>query len=251
MRAVWAIARREVRALLHTATGWLVLGGFLFLTGAFWLALVDNYLARSGDLAYDPYSDVRMSLVDHLLAPFFGNVAILLLVVCPAVTMRSFADEQRLGTIDLLATSPVSAWQIALGKLGGAWAFVGLLLASTLWMPLALTPFGRLDPGALLGGYLSLGLLGATLCALGTLASALTDQALVALVLSFSVTLVLWIVGWLNPDPTSLVSQVSIATHVSDMARGALRASDVAYFVLLCGWSLVALQQRVASWRYA
>lgn len=251
MRVVWAIARREVRALLSTATGWLVIAGFLFLTGAFWLALVDNYLARSGDLAYDPYSDVRLHLVDHLLAPFFGNVSILLLVVCPAITMRLFADELRLGTLDLLATSPVSAWQVALGKLGGAWAFVLLLLGCTLWMPLALTPYASLDVGAVVGGYLSLVLLGAALTAIGTLASALTDQALVALVLSFAVTLVLWIVGWLNPDPTSFVSQISLATHVTDMARGAVRLSDVAYFTLLSGWCVLALQQRVASWRYA
>lgn len=250
MRPAWAIAARDLRGLLHTLTGWLVLAGFQLLSGVFFLTLVDNYVARASDGMFDPFAAVHLSVAEHLLAPFFGNVAILLLVVAPAVTMRSFAEEVRGHTLDLLLTAPVGPGEVALGKLLGSFAFLVLLLVSTAWMPLWLTAYGPLDAGAVVGGYLSLALLGAALCGVGTLASVLTDSPLVALVLSFAVSLVLWIVGWLDPDPTSLISQLSLAVHVRDLSRGAVRLSDVAFFVLLTVWCWAAIRARVDAWRY-
>lgn len=250
IRPVIAIAGRDLRALFATATGWLVLGGFLLLAGVFWIALLEGYVARSQDAIFDPYAAVRSNLTDHLLGPFFGNLTLLLVVVGPAVTMRSFADEVRLHTVELLATAPLHAWQIALGKLLGAWAFVALALLAILWMPLSLYAWASPDPGAIFGGGLAVLLFGLAVCALGTLASSLTDSALVALVLSFSATLALWVAGRIDPDPTSLPSQLSLSQHLVDLVRGAVRLSDVAYFLLLAAWATFATWQRVEAWRY-
>ncbi|MCB9682002.1 MAG: ABC transporter permease subunit [Alphaproteobacteria bacterium] len=251
MRVVLAIAGRDLRALLHHATGWAVAAGFLLLAGVFWLALLDGYVVHGQEQLYDPYSSVQLSLTNHLLAPYFGNLTVLVLFVAPAVAMRSFADEVRAGTVALLATSPITAWQIVLGKYLGSLGYVLVLVAATLWMPLSLLAWTVPDPGAVVGGYLATVLLAATVVAIGTLVSATTEHPLVALVLTFALTLVLWIVGWVDPDPTSPIGQLSLAVHVQDMIHGALRRSDLSYFALLVGWCLFATWQRVLAWRYA
>jgi ABC-2 type transport system permease protein len=249
VRPVVAIARRDLTALLGTATGWLVLAGHLLLAGIFWVVLLDGFVIRSE--AFDPYAELHLSLVDHLIGPFFGNVTIVLLVVAPAVTMRSFADEARHRTTELLATSPITPAQIVAGKLLGSLAFVALAILGVAWMPLSLYLWATPDPGALAGGLLALLLLGTAVTAIGTLASSLTDQPLTALVLGFAVVLTLWILGHLDPDPTSLASQLSLSRHVQELVRGAVRASDVAYFLLLTAWATFATWQRVRLWRWA
>ena len=250
MSVVLAIALRELRALLRTPTGWLVLTGFQLAAGLFWLALLDAYVVRSRDRIFDPYTAAQLDLTDHLVAPFFGNLTVLLLVVGPAVAMRSLAEERRQETIELLLASPVSGAEIVAGKFLGAWAFVLGAVATTTWMPLSLGLWRLPDPGALAAGYLALALLGAAVTAIGVLASAFTDAQLVALVLAFAATLALWIVGWVDPDPTSLASRLSLSRHVQDGLRGAVRLSDLAYFGALVGWCLLAAWQRVAAWRY-
>lgn len=251
MRVITAIARRELRGLLRGPSGWLVLAGFLLLAGVFWVVLVDGYVAQRTDLVIDPHRAARTTLVDHLLAPWWGNLAVLLIVVGPAVTMGSLAEESRTGRRDLFATAPIAAGQIVAGKFLGAFAYVACLLLATSWMPLSLGLWTPLDPGALAAGYGGLLLLAASVVALGLLASSLTDRQLVALILGFAVVMALWVVGWVDRDPTSLAAQASMSAHLRDLLLGSLRASDVAYYLLLTGWSLFATWQRVDAWRYA
>jgi ABC-2 type transport system permease protein len=250
MRVVYVIARREVGALLHTATGWLVLAAFLLLAGVFWVALVDHYVSVGQDQVFDPYAVQQLSLADHLLAPWFGNLVIVVLVVAPALTMRLLADEVRHHTIELLRSSPITTAQIVLGKYLGSLAVYGLLLAASAALPCSLYAWASPDPGAVAAGYLALLGVGAVVLAVGLLASACTDSPLVALMLTFAVVLCLWIVGWTDPDPTSATSQLALSTHVQDLLRGALRLSDLSYFVLLVGWCLFATHQRVEAHRY-
>lgn len=250
MSVILRIARREVQALLHTVVGWLVLAAFLGLSGVFWLALVNHYVTVASDQVFDPYAVQQLSLADHLLAPWFGNLVIVVLVVAPALAMRLLADEVRHHTIALLRTSPITTAEIVLGKyLGALAAFLGLLAASAA-LPLSLYAWASPDPAALLAGYLALTGVGAVVLAIGLLASASTDSPLVALVLTFALVLCLWIIGWTDPDPTSVASQLALSTHVQDLLHGALRLSDLSYFSLLVGWCLFATHQRVEAYRY-
>lgn len=250
MSVVLALAQRELRALLRTTTGWMVLTGVQLAAGFFWLALLDSYVVRSRDRLFDPYAAARLDFTDHLLAPFFGNLTVLLIVVGPAVAMRAFPEERRAHTVELLLASPVRAVEIVAGKFLGGLAFVLSALATTLWMPLSLGFWAGPDPGALVGGYLALALMASAVVAIGVLASALADTQVVAMVLAFAVTLALWIIGWVDPDPTSVASQLSLSRHVQEGVHGALRLSDLAYFGGLVGWCLFAAWQRVAAWRY-
>lgn len=248
---LFAIAGRELRSIFNTAVGWLVLAGFLAMTGVFWSSMVSFYVMQSADLLANPHAAVQMSLTDHLLAPFFGNLAVVLLMVTPALSMRLFSEEMKQRTLELLLTAPVSTWEIVGGKFLGAMGFVGAMLLGTLTAPLTLWIWGTPDLGALAGGYLSLVLLSAAVMSMGLLFSALTQNQIVAVVLTFSAALAIWILSWVSEDPTSLVAQLSMANHLQDLATGALRVSDLAYFAGFIGFFLFATQQRVESTRWS
>jgi ABC-2 type transport system permease protein len=244
------IAWRELRASFTTATGWLVLCGWLLISGLFWVLMVQTYVVQSQDLVFDPYTASMLNLTDFLLTPFFGNLAVILIFLSPALTMRLFAEEYKQRTMELLFTSPVSTLQIVLGKYLGAMAFVGVMLLGTLQFPLGLMQWGDPDWGVVAGGYLALALLASALMAMGTWFSSLTDNQIVALVLTFVTGLGLWIVSWGARDPNDWMAQLSITTHLEDLARGAVRLSDVAYYLGLTGFFLVATHQRMESFRW-
>ena len=126
------IASRELRSMFSTPVGWLVLCGYLLLTGVFWTYMVENYVLQSQDLVYNPMAAAQLNLTDYLLAPFYGNCAVVLVMMLPAVSMRSFSEEFRQRTMELLATSPVSTAEIVLGKFLGAFLF---MLASVIIEP--------------------------------------------------------------------------------------------------------------------
>jgi ABC-2 type transport system permease protein len=250
MRHVWTIARREVGATLHTTTGWLVLMGVQLIAGLLFLVRLDQYLVLMADQVGNPYAAYHMTLAEQLLAPWFGNLIVMLLLVCPALSMRLFAEEMRQHTLELLVTSPAPSWSIVLGKFLGVAGYLCLALGCTAWMPLTLLAWASPDPAAIVGGYLGMVLLGSAILAIGMLASSFTENQVVALVLGFAGTLCIWMVGWLDPDPTSWASQAALGSHVQDFLVGGFRLSDLAYYLLVIGWCLFATLQRVESYRY-
>ena len=249
--SVLHIAGREMAAAFRTPVGWLVLCGWLFVCGFFWSWSVEIYVVDSQDLVFNPYAGASLNLTDHLLVPYFTNLSVLLLFVLPAITMRSFAQERARRTLELLFTSPVSTAEIVLGKYLGAMGIAAVLLGVTLPYPLLLFFWGTPDPGVIAGGQLGLLLHAGLLAALGVLLSSITESQLTALVLTFSAGLVLMLADGRGGDPDAWTSHLSLANHLSSLLRGAVRLSDVAYFVLATAWCLVATHQRLESFRWS
>ena len=250
LRRVQTLARAEVSSLLDGPLGWLLMSGWLLLTGAFWLAMVDRYAMIGRDQVYSPFGAATINPIADLIAPWQANLSIILLMIGPAVTMRAFAEEVRRGTMELLLASPASAAEIVIGKyLGGLW-FVGGLILGSLWMPLLVASKVDLDLGALVVG--AVGQLGfaAAVLAVGLVASATTDSPAVSLVLSFAVCLCLWIAGWIDPDPTSVWTQLSLSGHLATAWTGLVRLSDVVYLGGLITSCLVVATLRVEANRY-
>ena len=149
--------------------------------------------------------------------------------------MRLFAEERRSGTIELLLTYPVRDGAVLVGKYLAALALYGLMLAGTLLYPLMIAYFARLDWGAVLTGYIGLVLLGATFIAVGLFASSLTENQIVASIISFGVLLMLWVVGW-SADYVGgawgkVLSDLSIIEHFDNFAKGVLDTKDVVYYL--------------------
>ncbi len=248
---MWTIAVREWRAYFHTTIGWLVLTGFLLLTGFFWgpMALA-VYMEQSTDLLANPYSESLMTITDHLLGPFFGNLGLILALMAPALSMRMIAEDLRNRTMELLLTSPVSTMDIVLGKYLGTMGFVGVVLLGTFYVPLSLWHWAKPDYAAIFGGYLALMLITGLVIAMGMLYSSLTSNVIVAFVLTFASALLLWLVGLVDDRMDSIPTHLSMTTHLDDLVRGAIQLSDISYYLLFIGFFLFATWQRVESMRW-
>ena len=179
MGKVFAIFRRELASYFDTPLAAIVVPAFLGLVGAFSLY----------------FQDILDAGVASMRTVFFWSAVFLMLLI-PALTMRLLAEEQRTGSVELLVTLPVTAGQIVLGKFLAALALVALALALTFTSPLTLAWLGDPDPGPILGGYLGLFLLGASFTAIGTAASAMTRNQVIAFLVALVLCLLPFATGY-------------------------------------------------------
>jgi ABC-2 type transport system permease protein len=248
--SVLTIAGRELRATFSTMIGWFVAAGVLAVAGFLWIIYLDNYAQISADTGSDPYRGFDLTYADYLLGPWFAAMALLLMLVCPAVSMRLFSEEYQQATMELLLTSPISTLDIVLGKYLGAVGFVAVLLLATSYAPLGLMALGDPDPALIACGYGALLLLSAAVLAMGALFSAMTSNQIAALVPTFCGSLLLWVLSYASYDSDSWTSQLATLTHVQALFTGAVRLSDIVYFAVFIGVFLLATHQRVESNRW-
>jgi ABC-2 type transport system permease protein len=223
-----AIFRRELSGLFGRPLAYIALTLFILLLGFVELGLNDLLLAG------------RASMRD----PFFW-IAAWFLFLLPAVTMGLIAEERRTGTLELLVTLPVTPTQIVVAKWLAAVAFTIVALALTASYPLALCFLGELDWGPVVGGYLGLLLLGATITAIGTATSAATPHQMVAFLVAFLLCVLPWLVGFaLTRFPaasTPLIQYLTFEYHFSNLSRGVIDSRSLIFY-----GSIIFLSLRVA-----
>jgi ABC-2 type transport system permease protein len=214
---ILAIARRDVRSIWLSAFGVGCGAAFVALAG---VLLVIDLRADQAQLA-------------QWFSPLFVVVALL----ASLLTVRSFAEEERTGSLELLLTMPVSRWQLVAGKVLGASAAVLVALAWTLVCPLLVAIEGHPDFGPILTGYVGLVLAGVAFVSLGTAVSAATGSFLVAAAGSAGVLMALWFGGLLATNLSgglqTILGYLSPYDHVTGFLRGTLSISDAVYFLSL------------------
>ncbi len=218
MRNTWLIARRELASYFTSPIAYAVTAVFLLIVGYLFALIL--YYSREATLRY---------LID--------NVTILILLIGPALTMRLVAEERKSGTIELLLTSPVRDGEIIAGKFIAALALWALMLALTFVYPLLLRAFGNPDPGPIVAGYLGLFLAGGAILSLGVLASTVTSNQVIAALVAFGLSLILWLTdaaqGLVTGRLGELLSYLSMSTHFNDFPKGIIDTRDVAFFLAL------------------
>jgi ABC-2 type transport system permease protein len=184
----------------------------------------------------------------------FFNIMVVLIFVVPLLTMRLLADEQKTGTIEILLTAPVRDWEVVLGKYLAAMGMFGVMLACTLYFPFILWRVGGTpDWGPILTGYLGLILLTSAMMAIGTLASAVTENQIVAAVLSFGILLLLWLIeaaGNIATGSATVLTYLSLPAHYNDFARGAINLEDVVYYLSVTIAALFIATRMLETRRY-
>jgi len=218
MRNTWLIARRELASYFTSPIAYAVTAVFLVIVGYFFGLIL--YYSREATMRY-----------------LFYNVTTFLLLIGPALTMRLLAEEHKAGTIELLLTSPVRDGEVVVGKFLAALVLWALMLALTLVYPLLLKLFGNPDPGPIASGYLGLLLAGGAVLALGVVASSLTSNQVIAALVAFGLSLMLWLTdavqGLVSGPVGSFFSYLSMSLHFDDFPKGVIDTKDVAFFLTI------------------
>lgn len=237
MRNVLIIARKELNTFFGSPVAYVVTAFFLLVMGYFFYLI--TVLSRQAALR-----DV------------FGNMSVILLLVMPFLTMRLLAEEERMGTIELLLTSPVRDWEVVVGKFVGALVFFLFMLALTLLYPLLLSRLGSPDWGPIGSGYLGVLLYGAAALAIGVFASSVSQNQIVAGFLSFAILIIMFLLdaagravsggGWLS----NLLQNLSLQAHFDDFIRGIVDTAHIAYYLALVAFFLFLATRIVEARRW-
>lgn len=223
MRHIWIICKREMNAFFDSLMGYIMLVVFLGLSGIF------TWLMGGGDIFFVGQAS---------LSSFFNVAFWTLFFFIPAITMRMMAEEERSGTMELLATKPVSHFQIVAGKWLAAWLLVAISLALTLPYYVTVANLGPIDHGATISGYIALLLISGVYTSIGIFASSLTSNQIVAFIsslfIAFFFQLLFGQMASILPDSLGNVTQfLSLNQHYQTMSRGVIGLSNLVYLISL------------------
>jgi gliding motility-associated transport system permease protein len=263
VKHVGAIAGRELKALFVSPVAYAVLTLFAVLAGFFFLSGVlqfQEYVVRMQ--AFQMADQLQeLNLNDHVIAPFLHVMSVVLLFLIPGITMGLFAAEKVNGTQELLMTSPITIWELVIGKFLAAAAFVVLLVVLLMLFPGILFLYGNPEIGKTGAGLLGLLLVGLAYAAIGAFASSVTRSQLISFFLAFVLLLVLWMLGFLadlgaaggamsNQSVGDTLRWLSSAEHFESMVMGLVDTKDLAYFGVIVGSFLVLTKTAVESVRW-
>jgi ABC-2 type transport system permease protein len=231
---VWPIYKKEMRLYFTSPVAYVILAIFLLIAGYFFFSIFSFFTRASMQMAMNPQMGRDLNVTDSVLRPLFSNVSVILLLLMPLVTMRLFAEERRSGTIELLLTYPVRDGAVLVGKYLAAFTMYAVMLVGTLAYPIMLISFARVERGPLLTGYLGLLLMGAMFLAVGLFASSVTENQVVAALITFGVLLMFWIIGWTaefaGGPLGAVLTHLSILEHNDTFAKGVLDTKDIIYY---------------------
>jgi ABC-2 type transport system permease protein len=253
MRNALTIAGKELKSYFASPIAFVIIGFFALIYGYFFGALiyfVDRRSAQFGQMGGGP----AVNLNQDLFAPLFQNVMVILLFTLPLVTMRTYAEEKRSGSIELLLTSPLTDLQIVTGKFLGAMGLIAGMLLVTLPHVALLFWFADPEWKPIVTTYLGFFLMAGCFVAVGLFISSLTRNQIVAAMATFGVFLMLWIIDWMGtfmgPTGQAVFQYLSITGHFEDFTRGVLDTKHLVYYASLMAFGLFLTMRSVETERW-
>jgi len=238
MRNIAAIFQKELRTYFNSTIAYIFIVVFLVISN--WLFFRTFFLAD------------RATMRDY-----FAMLPWLFLFFVPAITMRLWAEEKKLNTMELLMTMPVRDWEVVLGKFLASLLLLTITILLSLPIALTISTLGDMDPGPVLGGYLGAFLMGAAYLAIGLFISSLTENQIVAFIVSVTLTFALLIVGesivvavvpsWLAP----VCEFLGLGSHFDSIGRGVIDSRDIIYYLSLIGFFLFLNVKGIESRKWA
>ena len=233
MNQILSIFTREFSGYFSTPIAYVFIVIFLFLNGVFTFFLGDIYARGQADLE-----------------PFFTWHPWLYLFLVPALAMRLWAEERRVGTVELLMTLPVTVWQVVLGKYFAAWAFTGIALALTFPIWITINYLGDPDNGVIVAAYIGSFMMAGAYLAIGSCISALTKNQVIAFVVAVVVCFLFTITGlpmvthlfsaWAPQAVIDTIGSLSFITNFQNISRGVIDVSNLVYFAsMIVFWLFV------------
>jgi ABC-2 type transport system permease protein len=254
MSNIVAIAHKELKGYFASPIAYVVIGLYAVMFGYFFYALLLYFDRQSMQMAGLGGPGGAVNVNEQLIRPVFLNTTVIFLFILPMVTMRTYAEEKRSGTIELLLTAPLTDFQIIAGKFLGAMGLYAAMLAITLphmgllfylgnpeWVPIAIT-------------YLGLLLMGGCFISIGLFISSLTKNQIVAGAATFGVFLLLWVIDWigqsLGPTGESVLKYMSMTEHLDDFVKGVIDTKHLVYYLSFIAFGLFLTVKSVDSERW-
>lgn len=255
MSPVSAILRKELRSYFVAPIAYVVISVFLLIMGFMTFLATISVSNRSAQMMRAQGTLPELNLNDMIFRFAFDNMAIILLLILPILTMRLFAEEKKLKTMELLMTSPVTVMDIVVGKFFAAFAVLTGMLTLSAAAPLALALFTHFQWTPLLTAYLGALLLGGLFLSAGLLASALTENQIIAVIASFGVLLVFWLFDWVGQlwnetIPGKVLSYMAPGGHFQNLTKGLVDTTDLVYFLAGIIFMLFLTHRVVESQRW-
>jgi ABC-2 type transport system permease protein len=251
VRNIIAIADRELRSYFASPIAYIIVGFFLLPFGVFFYLYLAAFVRQGLQQAqFGGAMNINQNVIRYVLQ----NASVIILFIMPMITMRTYSEEKRSGTIELLLTSPLTDVEIILGKFFGALGLYIAMLSVTLPYMGILFYYGNPEWRPLVAAYLGLLLMGGAFVSLGLLISSTTNNQIVAGIVSFVVFLLLWIVGWFadsaGPTIGPITSWLSITEHFDDFSKGIIDTKHVLYYLSLITFGLFLTAKSVDTERW-
>jgi ABC-2 type transport system permease protein len=247
MRTVHAVAWKEIQIYFGSPMAYIISMMFLVLTGVFFVK----------DLG-EPFPIAS-------LTNFFEGSTLILVLLAPALTMRLLAEEQKLGTIELLLTSPIRDWEVVIGKFIASLGILLGMVLLTVYYPFLLFVFADPDPGPIYSGYLGLVLYGSAALAIGLMTSTFTSNQIVAAVVAMGLLLLLYFAGFVSGVVggtwSTIISEMGLGScfldtsricnsHFDDFAKGVIDTEHIVYYLSIAATSLFLSIRALESRRW-
>jgi ABC-2 type transport system permease protein len=253
MNNILAIAHKELKGYFASPIGTIVIGFFALLFGFFFYSLLLFFNQQSAQMMGMGGAQTQ-NVNEQMIRPLFLNASVIVLFVLPMVTMRTYSEEKRSGTIELLLTSPLTDFEIIMGKFLGALALYACMLAVTFPHLGVLFLFGDPEWIPVVTGYLGLLLMGACFIAVGLLISSATKNQIVAGMATFAVFLLLWVINWIGtftgPTTKEVLDYLSITNHLDDFTRGIVDTKHLVYYLSFIAFGLFLTARSVDTERW-
>jgi len=237
------IFKKEIRSYFTSLIAYIVLTVFLIISGYLYYSDLAAFVVWGGE-----------SLTQGLWQFLLHDIRLILLLTIPLLTMRLFAEEKKLGTIELLVTYPLRDIEILAGKYLACLCVFILMLFLTLLYPFVLALFHTVEPEPLCAGYLGLFLLGAAFISCGIFVSSLTENQIVAALVSSGFIFFFWLIDWnesvASPQLAQVLHHISFFEHFYNFARGVIDTKDIVFFILFSFFFLFLTLRSLESRRW-
>jgi len=254
MRSAWIIAKRDLGSFFNSPIFYIVTTVFLIIYSFIFFNILNFFSFQSFQARQLQAMGMNLNLNEMVIEPSLQNMSVILLMIIPIITMRSFADEKKMKTFRLLLSSPVHLREIILGKFLACMIVVAVMILISSYSVGFLFLLGEPEPGPVVTGYLGVLLMAGCFVSVGIFASSLTDNQIVAAVLTFGFSLFMWVIGWGAQAAGSTTGQVlqylSIVDHLDRFLKGLVDTSDLVYYLSFILFSLFLCHRVLDSNRW-
>lgn len=257
MKNILTIFRREMHSYFTSPIAYVVLAVFLSVAGYFYYAILSRFIMitiqmfQQSQMYQQAPPKINVNL--YMIAPLLQNLSVITIFIAPLITMRLISEEKKQGTIELLMTSPIEPWQWIIGKYLASISLYAVMILPPFLLVLALKLFGNPEFWPVISGFLGLALMGGSFLAMGLLISSLTENQIVAGVISFGAFLLLWVLDWIADAGGSLgkvISSISVLQHYYDFSKGIIDVGNILFYLSFIIFSIYLTYRSIDSIRW-